>query len=477
LLVEISNLVKSKESKYVIFDDFIERVMKIKDINDIEKIRDDEYYQILLRRLTGIEIQEGELDYSESDLLGKGGQGAVYKGKYKGEEVAIKISFGSTNDREISSINALYDFPNIVDIKGICNSKEKGQIIVMKKYKSFNVESEPGLIEAFKKKEGVKEKLIRIADLLMASTFMINSSIFFRDYKFDNTLQTEDGRLVITDFGGAIATLENDETKTLSQIYTDLYRADDYNTKFNVRNDVYAIGIMLTELLKGKLAKTFFKIGTKDQIDKGRRKVIPEYIEEEKSEDIFKGYGSEEKRMKTTLDKYLKEYKKTIVDCMKDVSDRDSNCLYALLQKTIELLDDKYEYKYKENVEMNKHFKQDTKQYIMENILKLSDSNENTEIVSNVPFLLNPKDKDNIIKTPPDEISDENLFTLLNSLVISYLPAGGEEKLYKLLHLLNLLKAINSESGEDGNKVITKRIKTIETNLIETMKIKFKIEY
>mmetsp|Transcript_15813 Transcript_15813/g.31894 ORF Transcript_15813/g.31894 Transcript_15813/m.31894 type:complete len:552 (+) Transcript_15813:26-1681(+) len=75
------------------------------------------------------EITESELEINESDVLGSGASGKVYKGTYRGEDVAVKVfkamSKGSDgNSEDEAYINSLIDTPFAISALGAIPAAE-----------------------------------------------------------------------------------------------------------------------------------------------------------------------------------------------------------------------------------------------------------------------------------------------------------------------------------------------------------------
>lgn len=87
-------------------------------------------------------ITESELEIDEADILGSGASGKVYKGKYKGEDVAIKIfkamAKGSDgNSEDEAKINSLIETPHAISAIGVIPAPELDKNYQGMKYKGM----------------------------------------------------------------------------------------------------------------------------------------------------------------------------------------------------------------------------------------------------------------------------------------------------------------------------------------------------
>ncbi len=87
-------------------------------------------------------IIESELEIDETDILGSGASGKVYKGKYKGEDVAVKIfkamAKGSDgNSEDEAKINSLIETPHAISAIGVIPAPKLDRNYQGMKYKGM----------------------------------------------------------------------------------------------------------------------------------------------------------------------------------------------------------------------------------------------------------------------------------------------------------------------------------------------------
>lgn len=87
-------------------------------------------------------ITESELEIDEADILGSGASGKVYKGKYKGEDVAVKIfkamAKGSDgNSEDEAKINSLIETPHAISAIGVIPAPKLDKSYQGMKYKGM----------------------------------------------------------------------------------------------------------------------------------------------------------------------------------------------------------------------------------------------------------------------------------------------------------------------------------------------------
>ncbi|EHJ51682.1 Stk1 family PASTA domain-containing Ser/Thr kinase [Streptococcus macacae] len=209
-------------------------------------------------------IQIGKLfagRYRILQSIGRGGMADVYLANdliLDNEEVAIKVL--RTNyqtdqvavtrfQREARAMSEL-NHPNIVAIRDI--GEEDGQQFLAMEY-----------VDGADLKKYIQDhaplsnaEVIRIMkEVLSAMTLAHQKGIIHRDLKPQNVLLTKDGTAKVTDFGIAVAFAETSLTQTNSMLGSVHYLSPEQarGSKATVQSDIYAMGIMLFEMLTGHI--------------------------------------------------------------------------------------------------------------------------------------------------------------------------------------------------------------------------------
>lgn len=92
-------------------------------------------------------------------------------------------------------------------------------------------------------------------EVLSAMTLAHQQGIVHRDLKPQNILLTKDGTVKVTDFGIVVAFAETSLTQTNSMLGSVHYLSPEQarGSKATVQSDIYAMGIMLFEMLTGHI--------------------------------------------------------------------------------------------------------------------------------------------------------------------------------------------------------------------------------
>ncbi|GIL54004.1 hypothetical protein Vafri_9562 [Volvox africanus] len=221
-----------------------------------------------------IDLTKGDLkvDYSPRGLLGQGGFAAVYKGRYKGQRVAVKMikkTAGSSLTDLQEDMNALMhelhilrqvNHPNIVTLYGGC----------LKPPRIFLVEERmEGTLDFYvhqvRKHDAlsVREVVYFSLDIACGLSYL-HPRIVHRDLKPANVLLSQEGRCKISDFGLARTKIkEYLSTKNLDagttayiapECFMSMDNPDMHDLRRSVtdRTDIYALGIIMWEMLAGK---------------------------------------------------------------------------------------------------------------------------------------------------------------------------------------------------------------------------------
>lgn len=209
-------------------------------------------------------IQIGKLfagRYRILKSIGRGGMADVYLAKdliLDNEEVAIKVLRTNYQTDQIAVARfqrearamAELNHPNIVSIRDI--GEEDGQQFLVMEY-----------VDGSDLKKYIQDhaplsnnEVVRIMEeVLSAMTLAHQQGIVHRDLKPQNILLTKDGTVKVTDFGIAVAFAETSLTQTNSMLGSVHYLPPEQarGSKATVQSDIYAMGIMLFEMLTGHI--------------------------------------------------------------------------------------------------------------------------------------------------------------------------------------------------------------------------------
>lgn len=192
--------------------------------------------------------------------IGEGGMANVYLAydTILEREVAVKILRGDLSSdekfikrfqREAKAASSL-NHPNIVEMYDV--GEDEGNYFIVMEY--VNGKTLKSLI----KKRGALS-LSEVIDIMLQLTSGIacahESYIIHRDIKPQNVMILEDGRVKITDFGIAVALKSNELTQTNSVMGSVHYLPPEQanGSGATVKSDIYSLGILMYELLTGKL--------------------------------------------------------------------------------------------------------------------------------------------------------------------------------------------------------------------------------
>ena len=211
--------------------------------------------------------------YELKKLIGSGGMADVYVAQdtVLGRKVAIKIlneelaankKFSQRFKQEAKASSAM-NHPNIVSVLDAGETSETDADGVKHTYAYLVMEYVDGLELSKLVARGplkVPEAIRVTKELLSAVEFAHNKGIVHRDIKPDNIMLTRQGKVKVLDFGIARAVAEtfDDIATTTSILGTAAYFSPEQaqGQKVDIRTDLYAIGIVLFEMLTGKVPFT-----------------------------------------------------------------------------------------------------------------------------------------------------------------------------------------------------------------------------
>lgn len=192
--------------------------------------------------------------------VGEGGMANVYLAydTILDRNVAVKILRGDlANDekfvrrfqREAISASSL-THPNIVEMYDV--GEDDGKYFIVMEY------LEGQTLKSLIKRRGALT-LSEVIDIMLQLTLGLScaheSYIIHRDIKPQNVLILDDGTVKITDFGIAMALNSNELTQTNSVMGSVHYLPPEQanGTGASIKSDIYSLGILMYELLTGKL--------------------------------------------------------------------------------------------------------------------------------------------------------------------------------------------------------------------------------
>ncbi|KAL7102370.1 hypothetical protein ACP275_08G116200 [Erythranthe tilingii] len=207
-------------------------------------------------------------NFSDANMLGRGGFGPVYKGKFPGgSEIAVKrlSSFSGQGIEEFRNeviLIAKLQHRNLVRLLGYCIT-EKEKILLYeympnRSLDAFIFDQSNGLILDWNQRYNI---ILGIARGLLYLHQDSRLRIIHRDMKTSNILLDEDMNPKISDFGLAkIVEGKETEASTNRVVGTYGYMSPEYalDGKFSIKSDVFSFGVVMLEIISGKKNTGFY---------------------------------------------------------------------------------------------------------------------------------------------------------------------------------------------------------------------------
>ncbi|PIN17007.1 Serine/threonine protein kinase [Handroanthus impetiginosus] len=207
-------------------------------------------------------------NFSDANMLGRGGFGPVYKGKFPGgHEIAVKrlsSCSGQGIDEFLNEVNliARLQHRNLVRLLGYC-IKENEKILL---YEYMPNRSLDAII--FDQNDCMLLDWEKRFDIIMGIArgllYLHQDSrlrIIHRDLKTSNILLDEELNPKISDFGLArIIEGKRTEASTNKVVGTYGYMSPEYalEGKFSIKSDVFSFGVVMLEIISGKKNTGFY---------------------------------------------------------------------------------------------------------------------------------------------------------------------------------------------------------------------------
>lgn len=214
----------------------------------------------------GAELASGR--YVVREQLGRGGMAAVYRAHDTGLDrvVAVKVMHGELGRdpsfrqrfRREAQLAAKLAHPNVVGVHDIGEEPDPGGAGEPMPYLVMEFVGGRSLRELVERGPVAMDEALRITgDVLSGLEASHTLGIVHRDIKPANVMLTPDGRVKVMDFGiaRAVQSAESALTGTGTVLGSAPYMAPEQATGGEVdgRTDLYAVGVMLYQLLSGRL--------------------------------------------------------------------------------------------------------------------------------------------------------------------------------------------------------------------------------
>ncbi|KAM6979361.1 mitogen-activated protein kinase kinase kinase 13 isoform 1-T3 [Tautogolabrus adspersus] len=185
-------------------------------------------------------------EISELQWLGSGAQGAVFLGKFRSEEVAIK-KVREQKETDIKPLRKL-KHPNIISFKGVCTQAPCYCIIM-----EYCAQGQ--LYEVLRAGRKVTPRLLVdwASGIASGMNYLHLHKIIHRDLKSPNVLVTHNDTVKISDFGTSKEL--SDKSTKMSFAGTVAWMAPEVirNEPVSEKVDIWSFGVVLWELLTGEI--------------------------------------------------------------------------------------------------------------------------------------------------------------------------------------------------------------------------------
>ncbi len=285
------------------------------------------------------ELQRALPQYEISGFIARGGMGAVYKGTQKALQrtVAIKVLPADIDDgdrhfaerfKQEAQTMARLTHPNIVAVHDSGETADGWIYIVME----FIDGTDVGQLIA---SEGIVEprRAIQITSAVCeALAFAHEEGIIHRDIKPSNIMLDRKGRVKVADFG--LAKLVNVDTPSFSSatatVGTPEFIAPEAHiigTQVDQRADIYAVGVMLYQMLTGQIPRGKFSAPSSlaPEVDKRLDAIVDKALQTNREQRY-----STASEMKTAIDKVAPNFSSHLTEPLK----RDGGMRWAALTAT-----------------------------------------------------------------------------------------------------------------------------------------------
>ncbi|CAH8360147.1 unnamed protein product [Eruca vesicaria subsp. sativa] len=214
-------------------------------------------------------IQTATADFAESNKIGQGGFGEVYKGALSdGTEVAVKKLSKSSGQGDVEFKNevilvAKLQHRNLVRLLGFCLEGEE-RVLVYEYVPNKSLDY--FLFDPAKQAQLDWSRRYKIIGAVARGILYLHQdsrlTIIHRDLKASNILLDADMNPKIADFGMArIFGLDQTQENTSRIVGTYGYMSPEYamHGQYSMKSDVYSFGVLVLEIISGKKNSSFYQ--------------------------------------------------------------------------------------------------------------------------------------------------------------------------------------------------------------------------
>ncbi|GAB9477513.1 Tkl protein kinase, partial [Globisporangium polare] len=248
--------------------------------------------------------------FSDSDRIGKGAFGEVFKGSWLGTPAVVKF-MGYEDDKDTIPTDLLLhevrvwhrlNHPHVLRLYGASHQD--------KRYFVCEFASNGGLLDFLEKPGNEKLAWQKLYEIALGLQYLHGQNVAHNDLKCDNIMVGMDGNAKLIDFGLSCLLNEAEiriEKKAIGAVN---WRSPEYlaGGRPSFASDVYSFAMCIIEVVSGEIpwGRSMSAVGIRHQLKKGNKPNLPDSVNDKQRNLIklmTKGEPSERVRMAFVVDK------------------------------------------------------------------------------------------------------------------------------------------------------------------------------